>query len=129
MNDIFKFVVNDFKTNTLRFVLEVLAMASNVAVALILLCTTPHPPMVECYIGWMTATTLLFFCSIHRGSVGLAFLYGSYLFIDSAGFIKTLLSEGANPVNCAIGTVGAAICMVLLILSYINFKPANKTIT
>jgi hypothetical protein len=127
MSDIYRFILNDFRNNTLRFILELLAVISNITVALILLFTTPHPPMIPCYVGWLTATTLLLFCSLHRGSFGLTLLYVSYIFIDGAGLIRTLLAEGMLPVTIMLGSVVVFLFFAILVMVYMSFIEKSET--
>jgi hypothetical protein len=91
MNEALCFIRNDFKSNKVRFVAEVCAMSSNLFVAILLLITTPHPPMIAAYVGWLTATSLLLVCSYNRRSFGMVTMYAVYILIDGLGLIKTIL--------------------------------------
>jgi hypothetical protein len=86
------FVKKDYQTHRVRLGLEVLGMGISLGVALILMMTTPHPPMVLCYTLWETASALLVAASYSRGSFGLVILYSGFLVIDAAGLVRTLLA-------------------------------------
>lgn len=66
-------------------------MVISLAVALLIMVTTPFPPMLLCYLLWETASALLLGAAVSRGSVGFSFLYGGFLVIDFVGLIRTLL--------------------------------------
>ncbi len=67
-------------------------MAISILVAIIIMLTTPHPPMIVCYVLWELASALLMSASYSRGSVGFTALYAAFLVIDCAGLIRTLLT-------------------------------------
>lgn len=85
-----EYIRNDFKSHALRATLEIIGMLFGVGVSVLLAFTTPEPPMVEAYIGWLIGAILLGGCSWHRGSVGLALTYAAYLVIDGIGLLRTL---------------------------------------
>ena len=84
------FIKRDYKSNSIRLLLELIGMILGLGVALLFAITTPAPLMVYAYIGWLISALLLCGCSWHRGSVGLTVLYGAYLVIDGVGFLRTL---------------------------------------
>lgn len=92
MRRLLDFVRNDFRSHPLRLIAETLAMSFNISVSILLLITTPHPPMIPAYIGWLSATSLLLGCSIHRGSFGLTTMYIVYIGLDGTGLLRTILS-------------------------------------
>lgn len=66
-------------------------MVISLVVALLIMVTTPFPPMLLCYLLWETASALLLGAAISRGSVGFSFLYAGFLVIDTAGLIRTII--------------------------------------
>jgi hypothetical protein len=87
-----RFIQADYASHRLRLCAEGLGLLVSVAVAILLAWTTPHPPMLLCYSLWLFASLLLVSTSHHRGSFSLTALYGSFLFIDGVGFIRTLMA-------------------------------------
>lgn len=85
------FIQHDWRTHKVRLCAETLGMAISLVVALIIMMTTPFPPMLLCYLLWEFASALLLGASISRGSVGFSFLYAGFLVIDFVGLLRTLL--------------------------------------
>ncbi len=85
-----EFIKQDFRSHALRATMEILGMVLGVGVSLLLAVTTPNPPMIYAYVGWLLSAVLLGGCSYHRGSVGLAVTYAAYLVIDGIGMLRTL---------------------------------------
>jgi hypothetical protein len=89
---ILAFARTDFQSHRVRWCAEFLGMVLSVGVAGLLALTTPYPPLLLCYIGWLGASGLLVTTSYHRGSFGMTALYTLFLVIDSLGLVRTLLS-------------------------------------
>jgi len=86
------FIQNDWRSHKIRLCAETLGMSISLVVALIIMMTTPLPPMLLCYLLWETASALLLGSAMSRGSVGFSFLYAGFLVIDFVGLIRTLLA-------------------------------------
>ena len=86
------FIKADWQGHPKRLVAEVLGMSLSLLVALIIMVTTPVPPMLLCYLLWEAASLLLVSASISRGSLGFSLLYGGFLLIDFVGLVRTLLA-------------------------------------
>ena len=84
------YIQKDFEAHALRASLEILGMLIGVGMSILLAVTTPYPPMLYAYIGWLISAALLGGCSWHRGSVGLTVTYGCYLVIDGIGLARTI---------------------------------------
>lgn len=84
------YITTDYHSHRIRFCAEMIGMALSVGVSILLAMTTPYPPMLLCYIGWMIASCLLAGASYSRGSVGLGTLYACFLVIDGIGLLRTL---------------------------------------
>jgi FtsH-binding integral membrane protein len=86
------FIKADYKSHKLRLVMETLGLLIALVVSVTFAWTTPHPPLLACYVLWLISAAILGGTSWHRGSFGLTALYGSFLVIDGVGFIRTLLA-------------------------------------
>ena len=86
------FIQNDWRSHKIRLCAETLGMAVSLGVAVIIMLTTPLPPMMLCYLLWELASALLLGSAMSRGSVGFSFLYGGFLVIDFVGLIRTVLA-------------------------------------
>lgn len=84
------YIYKDFQSHALRASLEVIGMLIGVGMSILLAVTTPYPPMLYAYIGWLISAALLGLCSWHRGSFGLATTYACYLVIDGIGLARTI---------------------------------------
>lgn len=87
-----QFILQDWASHKRRFLAESTGMTLSILVALVMMVTTPSPPMLLCYVLWELASALLMLASYSRGSVGFTLLYGGFLVIDSVGLIRTLLA-------------------------------------
>lgn len=85
-----EYIKQDFRQHALRASLECIGMCLGVGVSVLLLVTTPAPPMIYAYLGWLTSGVLLGGCSYHRGSFGLATTYALYIILDSWGLLRTI---------------------------------------
>ena len=85
------FIRADYHSHKFRLCAEVLGMVISLFVAILIAWTTPHPPMLYCYILWMFASVLLVGASLSRHSTGFVVLYGSFLVIDGIGLLRTIL--------------------------------------
>lgn len=86
------FIKTDYESHKLRLGAEALGMVISLAVAIIIMVTTPAPPLVLCYVLWELASALLVTASYSRGSLGLTALYSGFLVIDFVGLVRTLLA-------------------------------------
>ena len=91
INNIIKFSKNDYSANKIRFVIEIICGFLYITNAIILAVTTPFPPMLIIYIGWVVGAIGMIYCSWSRKSFGLMLIYISYFTIDSFGLIRTIL--------------------------------------
>jgi hypothetical protein len=86
------FIQNDWHSHKIRLGAEALGMCISLGVALIIMVTTPLPPMILCYVLWELASALLVSASYSRGSLGLTALYSGFLVIDLIGLIRTVFA-------------------------------------
>lgn len=85
-----EWIADDYKSNPVRFIVEVTGMISNLMASIILMLYSPTPPMFWAYIFFLTASVLLMSAAFSRKSFGFTAMYLGYLIIDLIGFIKTL---------------------------------------
>lgn len=87
----YDFVVNDFRSHRLRFILECIAWIISIGCAIGMALTVPHPPLLLLYPIWMTGCIIAAGCSYSRGSFWLFFNYMLLTLIDSVGLIRMIL--------------------------------------
>ena len=85
-----KFILTDFKSNPLRFVIEVVAWSLSIAASAIMALTVPNPPLLLIYILWVVGCSLYAWASFTRGSFGMLANYLLLTAIDTYGLIAIL---------------------------------------
>jgi hypothetical protein len=94
MNDIlsgiFSWIQEDFKTNRIRFCLEVLAWILSITCSIGMAFTVPTPPLLVFYPIWITGCAIYAGCAYSRRSFGMLANYILLTTIDSIGLIRML---------------------------------------
>ena len=85
---IFEWIKQDYKSNRLRFCLEVVAWAMSVGCSLTMALTVPNPPLKLLYIPWITSTILYSWCAFSRRSFGMLANYCLLFAFDGIAFAK-----------------------------------------
>lgn len=92
MNDIllnvWVWVKDDFKSNWIRFTLEVTAWILSVGCALTMAITVPSPPLKYLYIPWVFSTAIYAGCAYSRRSFGMLANYILLAVIDGTALIR-----------------------------------------
>jgi hypothetical protein len=95
MNDIllntFDWIRDDFKSNRVRFVVELVAWAISVGCSITMALTVPTPPLLALYPIWITGCALYAWASWTRKSFGMLANYLLLTTIDSVGLIRMLM--------------------------------------
>ena len=94
MNDIllntFSWIKDDWKSNRIRFVVEVLAWAISIGCSLTMAITVPNPPLLILYPVWIAGCALYAWASYTRKSFGMLANYILLTTIDTIGLIRML---------------------------------------
>jgi hypothetical protein len=94
MNDLFYNVFNwigdDWKSNKLRFIVELLAWAISIGCALTMALTVPNPPLLILYPVWISGCAMYLWAAFTRKSFGMVANYLLLTTIDSVGLIRML---------------------------------------
>ena len=94
MNEIFSGTFNwireDWKSDKLRFLLEVLAWAISIGCSITMAVTVPNPPLLALYPVWITGCAIYAWCAYSRGSFGMLANYILLTTIDTIGLIRML---------------------------------------
>jgi hypothetical protein len=95
MNDIllntFSWIRDDFKSNRVRFVIELLAWAISIGCSITMALTVPNPPLLALYPVWITGCAMYAWASWTRKSFGMLANYCLLTTIDSIGLIRMLM--------------------------------------
>ena len=88
--NIFDWIRNDYKTNPLRFVVEVLAWAVSIGCSITMAATVPNPPLIVLYPIWIMGCAMYAWASWTRQSFGMLANYILLVSIDTVGLIRML---------------------------------------
>ena len=95
MNDIllntFSWIKDDFKSNRIRFCVELLAWAISVGCSITMALTVPNPPLLAMYPVWIAGCALYAWASWTRKSFGMLANYLLLTSIDTVGLIRMIL--------------------------------------
>lgn len=86
-----RFIVNDWHSNPVRFVFEMIAWAISIGCSVTYAITVPNLPFIPLYAAFIIGCVISAGCAYSRGSFG---IFGNYVLlatIDSAGLIKLIL--------------------------------------
>ena len=94
MIDIFNGTANwirqDYSSNKLRFLLEVLAWAISIGCSITMALTVPTPPLLILYPIWIIGCAIYAWCAYNRGSFGLLANYLLMVTIDSIALLRLI---------------------------------------
>lgn len=85
-----KFVEEDWKSNSVRFILELVAWALSISASVVMALTVPNPPLLIVYILWVVGCGLYSWCALTRGSFGMLANYLLLTAIDTYGLIQII---------------------------------------
>jgi hypothetical protein len=81
---------DDFKSNSFRFCIELLAWGISIGCSITMAITVPNPPLLTLYPIWITGCALYAWASWTRKSFGMLANYILLTTIDSIGLIRML---------------------------------------
>ncbi len=88
----FDWIKDDYKSDRLRFCLEVIAWAISIGCSITMALTVPTPPLLALYPVWIAGCAIYAWCAYSRGSFGMLANYILLTTIDTIGLIRMLLS-------------------------------------
>ena len=95
MNDIllntFTWIRDDFKSNRVRFVIELLAWAISIGCSITMAFTVPTPPLLTLYPIWILGCAMYAWASWTRKSFGMLANYILLTTIDTVGLLRMIL--------------------------------------
>jgi hypothetical protein len=96
MNDvfygIFNWIKDDYRTNSFRFGIELLAWAISIGCSITMALTVPNPPLLFMYPIWILGCGLYAWASYTRKSFGMLANYILLVSIDSVGLVRMLVN-------------------------------------
>ena len=82
---------DDFKSNRIRFAIELLAWAISIGCSITMALTVPTPPLLALYPLWVLGCALYAWAAWTRKSFGMLANYLLLTTIDSVGLIRMLM--------------------------------------
>ena len=96
MLDIFaptiQWIKDDFKSNRIRFFVELLAWVISIGCSITMALTVPNPPLLALYPVWITGCALYAWAAWTRQSFGMLANYILLTTIDTIGLIRMIIS-------------------------------------
>jgi hypothetical protein len=94
MNDLFynlfEWIEDDWKSNRIRFVVELVAWAISIGCSITMALTVPNPPLLILYPIWIAGCAMYGWASYTRKSFGMLANYLLLVTIDTVGLIRML---------------------------------------
>ena len=87
----FTWIRDDFKSNRVRFVIELVAWAISVGCSVTMALTVPNPPLLALYPVWIAGCSLYAWASWTRKSFGMLANYLLLTTIDTVGLVRMML--------------------------------------
>ena len=95
MNNLFKptfdWIRDDWASNRLRFIVELLAWAISIGCSITMALTVPDPPLIVLYPIWITGCAMYGWAAWTRKSFGMLANYLLLTTIDSIGLVRMLI--------------------------------------
>jgi hypothetical protein len=88
INNSVYWIKDDYRSNRLRFIMELVAWALSIGCAIAMAGTVPNPPLVVLYPAWITGCAIYAWCAWSRRSFGMLANYLLLVSIDSVGLIR-----------------------------------------
>jgi len=85
-----QWIKDDFRSNRIRFAVELVAWAISIGCAITMAATVPSPPLLVLYPIWITGCALYAWASWSRKSFGMLANYILLVTIDMTGLIRML---------------------------------------
>ena len=86
-----EWIRDDFKSNRIRFLIELIAWAISIGCSITMAVTVPTPPLLALYPVWILGCALYAWASWTRKSFGMLANYILLVSIDSIGLVRMLI--------------------------------------
>ena len=87
----FEWIKNDWRSNRIRFIVELLAWAVSIGCSITMATTVPNPPLLTLYPVWISGCAMYAWAAWTRRSFGMLANYILLTTIDSIGLIRMLV--------------------------------------
>ena len=90
VEQIFAWIKNDFRSNPIRFGVELLAWAVSIFCSITMAVTVPNPPLMVLYPVWISGCTMYAWAAWTRRSFGMLANYALMMTIDTICLVRLL---------------------------------------
>ena len=94
MNDLFynlfEWIKDDWKSNRIRFVVELVAWAISIGCSITMALTVPNPPLLILYPIWIAGCAMYAWAAHTRKSFGMLANYLLLVTIDTVGLVRMM---------------------------------------
>jgi len=88
----FDWIRDDFKSNPIRFAVELLAWAISIGCSITMAVTVPTPPLLALYPIWIAGCAMYAWAAYTRKSFGMLANYILLTAIDTFGLVRMLIN-------------------------------------
>jgi hypothetical protein len=88
--NLFDWIRDDWKSNRIRFVVELVAWAISIGCSITMALTVPNPPLLILYPVWIAGCAMYGWASYTRKSFGMLANYVLLTTIDTIGLVRML---------------------------------------
>ena len=86
-----QWIKDDYRSNRIRFAVELLAWAVSIGCSITMALTVPNPPLLALYPVWISGCAMYAWASYTRKSFGMLANYILLTSIDTFGLIRMLM--------------------------------------
>ena len=87
----FEWIRDDFKSNSFRFILELIAWGISIGCSITMAVTVPNPPLLTLYPIWIVGCAIYGWAAYTRQSFGMLANYLLLVAIDTIGLIRMVI--------------------------------------
>ena len=87
----FDWIQDDFKSNRIRFIVELFAGAISIGCSITMALTVPSPPLLTIYPVWIAGCAMYAWASWTRKSFGMLANYILLTTIDTVGLVRMII--------------------------------------
>ena len=84
----FEWIRDDFKSNSFRFILELIAWGISIGCSITMAVTVPNPPLLTLYPIWIAGCAIYGWAAYTRKSFGMLANYLLLVTIDTIGLVR-----------------------------------------
>ena len=87
-----QWIKDDWRSNPLRFIIELLAWAVSIGCSITMAVTVPNPPLLVLYPIWISGCAMYAWAAYTRKSFGMLANYILLTAIDTFGLVRMLIN-------------------------------------